>query len=78
MLGQLKMVFKRAEITQFTDKVKKYLFFQYRVVFLGYVLSAEDIFANEEKVDKIQNWLVSFNPKELRPFIGAGIIQLLV
>ena len=40
------------------------------MVFLGHVLSAEGISANPKKVEKIKNWLVTTNPKELQSFLG--------
>ena len=46
------------------------LFFQVSVIFLGHVLSAEGISANPEKVDKVRDWPVPKNAKELHSFLG--------
>ena len=47
-------------------------FFQCSVVFLGYVISADGISANPEKVEKVQNWPVPSNLKELHSFLGLA------
>ena len=51
-------------------KLKKCHFFQCCIVFLGYVLSADSISANPEKVDKVKSWPVPMSPKELHSFLG--------
>ena len=51
---------------------KKCYFFQASVIFLGHVLSADGISANPEKVDKVQDWLVPKNAKELHSFLGLA------
>ena len=48
------------------------LFFQANVIFLGHVLSADGISANPEKVDKVRDWLVPKNAKELYSFLGLA------
>ena len=48
------------------------LFFQASVIFLGHVLSADGISANPEKVDKVRDWLVPKNAKELHSFLGLA------
>ena len=48
------------------------LFFQASVIFLGHVLSADGISANPEKVDKVRDWLVPMNAKELHLFLGLA------
>ena len=48
------------------------LFFQASVIFLGHVLSADRISANPEKVDKVRDWLVPKNAKELHSFLGLA------
>ena len=40
--------------------------------FLRHVLSAEGISANLEKVEKVKNWPVPTNPKELQSFLGLA------
>ena len=40
------------------------------MIFLGHILSAEGISANPEKVEKVRDWLVSKNAKELHSFLS--------
>ena len=60
------MVFKRLEEINLKIKPKKCHFSQHSIVFLGHVLSAEGISANPQKVEKVKNWPVPTNPKELQ------------
>ena len=53
-------------------KLKNCHFFQYSVVFLGYVPSADSISAYPGKMDKVKNWPVPTNPKELQSFLGLA------
>ena len=48
------------------------------MIFLGYVLSADGISANPEKLDKLRDWPVPNNAKELHSFPLFGILLLLV
>ena len=47
-------------------------FFHTSMIFLGYVLSADRISANPEKVDKVRDWPVPKNAKELHSFLGLA------
>ena len=42
------------------------------MTFLGHVVSADGISANPEKVDKVQDWLVPKNAKELHSILGLA------
>ena len=42
------------------------------MIFLGLILSADRISANPEKVDKVRDWLVPSNAKELHSFLGLA------
>ena len=42
------------------------------MIFLGHVLSADGISANPENVDKVRDWPVSSNVKELYSFLGLA------
>ena len=53
-------------------KPKKCHFFQCSIVFLRHVLSADGISANPMKVEKVKNWPVPTNPKELQSFLGLA------
>ena len=72
MLDGIEMVFKRLKDFNLKIKPKKCHFFQHSVVFLGYVLSADGIPTNSEKVEKVKNWLVPSNQKELHSFLGLA------
>ena len=48
------------------------LFFQASMVFLSHILSADRISANPEEVDKVRDWLVPKNAKELYSFLGLA------
>ena len=72
MLDHTELVFEQLEELNLKIKPKNCHFFQCSVVFLGYVLPADDISANPEKVDKVKDWLVSTNPKELQSFLGLA------
>ena len=72
MLDQIEMVFGR--LNDFNVKItpKKCHFFQCNVVFLGYVLSMDGISTNSEKVEKVHNWPVPSNQKELHSFLALA------
>ena len=40
--------------------------------FMGHILSADGIFTNPEKVDKVRDWSVPKNAKELHSFLGLA------
>ena len=42
------------------------------MIFVGHVLSANRISANPEKVDKVRDWPVPKNAKELHSFLGLA------
>ena len=42
------------------------------MIFLGHILSADRISANSEKVDKVRDWPVPINAKELHSFLGLA------
>ena len=42
------------------------------MIFLGHVLSADKISANPEKVEKVRDWPVPSNAKELHSFLGLA------
>ena len=42
------------------------------MIFLGHILSADGISVNPEKVDKVRDWLVPKNAKELHFFLGLA------
>ena len=48
----------------------KSFFFQSKVLFLGHTLSKEGISPNPEKVQKVKDWPVPSNAKEVHSFLG--------
>ena len=42
------------------------------MIFLGHIISANGISANPEKVEKVRDWLVPKNAKELHSFLGLA------
>ena len=66
------MFFSRLKEFNLNIKPKKCHFFQYSVVFLGYVLSVDGISANPEKVDVVKNLPVPTSAKELHSFLGLA------
>ena len=66
----MELVFSQLKSFNLKIKPKKYYFFQASVIFLGHVLSADGISANPEKVEKVRDWPVPSNAKELHSFLG--------
>ena len=72
MLDQIELVFNQLKSFNLKIKPKKCYFFQASVIFLCHVLSADEISANPEKVDKVKDWPVQKNAKELHSFLGLA------
>ena len=72
MLNRVKMVLKRLQDFNLKIKPKKSFFFQSKVLFLGHTLSKEGIFPNPEKVQKVKDWPVPSNAKEVHSFLGLA------
>ena len=68
----MELVFSRLKSFNLKIKPKKSYFFQASAIFLGHVLSADGISANPEKVEKVRNWPVPSNAKELHSFLGLA------
>ena len=66
MLDHIKLVFQWLEEFNIKIKPKRCHFFQHSIVLLRHVLSAEGISANPKKMEKVKNWPVPTNPKELQ------------
>ena len=69
MLDHIELVFKWPEDFNLKIKPKKCHFFQHSIIFLRHILLAEGISANTEKVEKVKNWPVPTNLKELQSFL---------
>ena len=72
MLDQMELVFSQLNSFNLKIKPKKSYFFQASVIFLGHVLSSDGISANPEKVEKVRDWPVPSNAKELHSFLGLA------
>ena len=68
----MELVFNRLKAFNLKIKPKKSYFFHASVIFLGHVLSADGISANPEKVEKVKDWPVPSNTKELHSFLGLA------
>ena len=70
MLNRIEMVLKHLQDFNLKIKPKKSFFFQSKVLFLGHILSKEGISPNPEKVQKVKDWPVLTNAKEVHSFLG--------
>ena len=72
MLDRVQLVFNRLKEFNLKIKPKKSYFFQAEVGFLGHVLSKKGVSPNPEKINKIRDWPVPKDPKEVHSFIGLA------
>ena len=72
MLDHIDLVFSRLKEFHLKIKPKKCHFFDTSVLFLGHVLSSEGISTNPEKVDKVWDWPIPTNAKEVNSFLGLA------
>ena len=72
MLDRVQLVFNRLKEFNLKIKPKKSHFFQAKVGFLGHVLSKKGVSPNPEKIDKIRDWPIPKDPKEVHSFIGLA------
>ena len=72
MLNRIELVFRRLKEFNLKIKPKKSHFFQRSATFLGHVLSSQGIAPNPEKVDKVRDWPVPGNAKEVHSFVGLA------
>ena len=72
MLDCIELVFNRLESFNLKIKPSKSSFFQTEVLFLGYILTGHGIKPNLDKIDKVKNWPIPKNLKELHSFIGLA------
>ena len=76
MLGRIELVFNRLKEFQLKIKPKKCHFFDTSVLFLSHVSSSEGISVNPEKVEKVRDWPVPTNAKEVHSFLGLASYYL--
>ena len=72
MLDRVELVFQRLKSFNLKIKPKKSFYFQDEVNFLGHILSAKGMSPNPEKVEKVKNWPIPTNPKEVHSFVGLA------
>ena len=72
MLDRIKPVLKRLQDFNLKIKPKKSFFFQSQVLFLGHTLSKNGISPNPKKVQKVKDWPVPSNAKEVHSFLGLA------
>ena len=72
MLDQIELVFNQLKAFNLKIKPKNCYFLQASVIFLGHIVSVDGISANPEKVDKVRDWPVPKNAKELHSFLGLA------
>ena len=70
MLNRVEMVLECLQDFNLKIKPKKSFFFQPKVLLLGHTLSKEGISPNPEKVQKVKDWPVPNNAKEVHSFWG--------
>ena len=72
MLDQIELALNRLKDYHLKSKPKKYHFFDTSVLFLGHILSSRGIPANHKKVEKVWDWPIPTNAKEIYPFLGLA------
>ena len=72
MLNRVEMVLEHLQDFNLKIKLKKSFFFQSKVLFLGHTLSKEGISPNPKKVQKVKDWPVPSNAKEVHSFLGLA------
>ena len=73
MLDHVELVFDRLESFNLKIKPSKSSFFQTEVLFSGYILTGTGIKPNPDKVEKVKNWPIPKNLKELHSFLGLAL-----
>ena len=66
------MVLERLQDFNLKIKPKKSHFFQPKVLFLGHILSKDGISPNPDKIQKVKDWPVLTNAKEVHSFLGLA------
>lgn len=69
-MGHLELVLKELQKHQLYANRKRCLFAQTRVEYLGHVVSAEGVSANQSKIAAMLEWPLLKTLKELRGFLG--------
>ena len=72
MLNRIEMVLECLQDFNLKIKPKKSFFFQSKVLFLGHILSKDGISPNPDKIQKVKDWPVPTNAKEVHSFLGLA------
>ena len=72
MLNRIEMVLECLQDFNLKIKPKKSFFFQSKVLFLGHILSKDGISPNPDNIQKVKDWLVLTNAKEVHSFLGLA------
>ena len=72
MLNRIEMVLERLQDFNLKIRPKKSFFFQSKVLFLGHILSKDGISPNPDKIQKVKDWPVPTNAKEVHSFLGLA------
>ena len=72
MLDHIDLVFTRLKAFHLKIKPKECHFFDTSILFLGHVLSSKGTSANPKKVDKVWDWPIPTNAKEVHSFLGLA------
>jgi len=76
---RIELVLRRLQECNLKLAPKKCKFFKRKVKYVGYIVSADGIEADPEKVDKIRHWPTPTSPEEVRKFLGfAGYYRKFV
>ena len=70
MLGNLGKVFDRLKKANLKLKAKKCCLFAKKVVYLGHVVSEEDLATDTSRIATVNKWSVPYNVTKLRSFLG--------
>ena len=68
----LRTVLQTLRQKQLYAKFSKCEFWLAKVVFLGHVISAEEIYVDPQKIEAIVNWELPTNVTEVRSFLGLA------
>ncbi|PZC75971.1 hypothetical protein B5X24_HaOG205264 [Helicoverpa armigera] len=71
-ISLLLLVLNKLKLANLTINLKKSQFFREKLKYLGYVVDANGLHADPEKVDAIKNYPTPTNRKEVRRFLGAA------
>lgn len=69
-LQKLEMLLSRLQQYNLKLKLKKYIFFQQQVKYLGQVISSQGVSTDPDEINTVVEWRRPTNVSELRSFLG--------